>query len=127
VRRKYFDTFPLIYTGDLAEAVRFYRDLLGFEETFRFPDVGEPRFVALDGIGLVATTEGQIGLHGWPVGPRSGGFELCVYTDDVDAAIEELRSHGVLVLAEPADQVWHERMAFVADPDDHPVMICQKL
>jgi catechol 2,3-dioxygenase-like lactoylglutathione lyase family enzyme len=74
-----------------------------------------------------AHLSGQGGAHGWPIAPHSGGFELCVYTDDVDAAVEELRSHGVLVLAEPATQPWNERMAYVADPDDHPVMICQKL
>lgn len=127
--RRYFDTFPIVYTADLTEALEFYRDLLGFEVTYRFPaeGTGDPQFVALNGIALAATSEGQIGTHGWPIAPHSGGFELCVYTDDVDAAVEELRSHGVLILTEPADQPWNERMAYVADPDDHPVMICQKL
>ena len=125
--RRYFDTFPILYTADLTESLEFYRDMLGFEVTYQFPAEGEPQFVALNGIALAATTEGQVGLHGWPVAPHSGGFELCLYTDDVDAAVEELRSRGVLVLTEPADQPWSERMAYVADPDDHPVMICQKL
>ena len=125
--RRYFDTFPILYTADLAEALGFYRDLLGFEVTYRFPAEGDPEFVALNGIALTATIEGQVGLHGWPVAPHSGGFELCVYTDDVDAAVEELRSRGVLVLTEPVNQPWNERMAYVADPDGHPVMICQKL
>jgi lactoylglutathione lyase len=127
VSRRYYDTFPIIYTASLSEALEFYRDLLGFEVTYRFPAEGEPQFVALGGIALAATAEGQMGAHGWPIAPHSGGFELCVYTDDVDLAIEELRSHGVLVLTEPATQPWGERMAYVADPDDHPVMICQKL
>jgi lactoylglutathione lyase len=127
VSRRYYETFPIIYTADLAEAMGFYRGLLGFEETFRYPAEGEPEYVAFQGIGLAATTEGQVGLHGWPVAPHSGGFELCVYTDDVDAAVEELRAHGVLILTEPADQPWGERMAYVADPDDHPVMLAQKL
>ena len=125
----YFDTFPIVYTADLTEALEFYRDLLGFEVTYQFPaeGKGEPQFVALNGIALAATAEGQVGAHGWPIAPHSGGFELCVYTDDVDAAVEELRSHGVLVLTEPANQPWNERMAYVSDPDGHPVMICQKL
>lgn len=125
--RRYYDTFPIIYTASLVEALEFYRDLLGFAMTYRYPAEGEPQFVALDGIALAATAEGQTGAHGWPIAPHSGGFELCVYTDDVDTAVEELRSHGVLVLTEPATQPWGERMAYVADPDDHPVMICQKL
>jgi len=52
---------------------------------------------------------------------------MCVYTEDVDAAVVGLRSHGVLVLTEASDQPRNERMAYVADPDDHPVMICQRL
>jgi lactoylglutathione lyase len=30
-------------------------------------------------------------------------------------------------LAEPVDQPWGERMAYVADPDGNPVMICAPL
>ena len=45
-----------------------------------------------------------------------------VGTDDVDAG---LRTRGVPVLAEPADQPWGERMAYVADPAGNPVMLCR--
>jgi lactoylglutathione lyase len=31
------------------------------------------------------------------------------------------------VLFAPADQPWGERMAYVADPDGNPVMICTVL
>ena len=52
----YFDTFPIVYTADLTEALEFYRDLLGFEVTYQFPaeGKGEPQFVALNGIALAA-------------------------------------------------------------------------
>lgn len=67
-------------------------------------------------------------LHGKPLRPVSGHrFELCVYTDDVDAAVAELRDAGVPVLAEPADQPWEERLAYVEDPDGNPVMITASL
>ncbi len=49
--------------------------------------------------------------------PVVGGFQLCVYTDNVDAAVASLRDSGVTVLQEPEDQPWNERMAYVADPD----------
>lgn len=131
---RYRDSFPIIYTRDLPAASRFYRDLLGYTETYRFPaDAAEPVFVSLtlpdgSGIALAAAEDGQLGAHGQPMRPRSGHqFELCLYTDDVDKAIADLRGHGVPVLAEPADQPWGERMAYVADPDGHPVMICARL
>lgn len=78
--------------------------------TFRFPDSGEPTFVALrldaSEIGIGQTGErGE--LHGLPI-DLSGGtrFELCVYCEDTDAAIAHLREHGVQVLYEPNDQPW---------------------
>lgn len=123
------NAFPIIYVLDIAAALEFYRDRLGFTETFRFPASGAPEFVSLTladsaGLALAAATDGQIGAHGLPLHPGTGRqFELCVYTDDVDAAIAGLRAHGVPVLVEPADQPWGERMAYVADPQGHPVMI----
>ena len=38
-------SFPILYVDDVPAAVRFYRDLLGFEEIYRFPDSGEPGYV----------------------------------------------------------------------------------
>ena len=125
------DAFPIIYVADLPASLAFYRDRLGYAETYRFPPAGPPAFVALTlgaggGLALAAATDGEQGTHGRRIrlGPDSQ-FELCVYTDDVDHAIGELRRRGVPVLVEPADQPWGERMAYVADPDGHPIMICQ--
>ncbi|MEU8241174.1 VOC family protein [Actinoplanes missouriensis] len=119
------DAHPIVYVEDVNASLGFYRDLLGFTETYRFDD-----FVSLQlgtsAISVVQVTGGQDGSHGLPIRPRAGHqFELCVYTDDVDAAIDELRDRGVPVLVEPADQPWGERMAYVADPDGHPVMVCR--
>jgi lactoylglutathione lyase len=121
--------FPILYAADLAAALRFYRDLLGFAVTYRFPEDGEPVFVGLKlggseiAIADVSDPEAAA-IHGRPLRPVSGHrFELCVYTGDVDAAVEELRDAGVTILAEPADQPWGERLAYVEDPDGNPVMI----
>ena len=117
--------FPVLYSDDLPRALRFYRDLLRFSETLRFPEDGEPGFVALelDGAEVAIGRAGEP-LHGKPVRPASGHrFELCVYTDDVDAAVAKLRDAEVPVLVEPADQPWNERLAYVEDPDGNPVMV----
>lgn len=34
-----------LYTRDIEAGIRFYRDLLGFSETFRTPAVGTPEHV----------------------------------------------------------------------------------
>ena len=124
---KYREAFPIIYSADVRAALAFYRDALGFGETFRFPPDGEPEFVALtldDSSAVALAAAGGEALHGLPLRPGGHGFELCVYTDDVDAAVGDLRFHGYDVLFEPVDQPWHERMAYVADPDGNAVMIC---
>jgi lactoylglutathione lyase len=125
----YSSAFPIVYVEDLPAALRFYRDLLGFAVNYQFPEEGEPVFVGLDlngsEIALADVSDPDAAaIHGRPLRPVSGHrFELCVYTEDVDGAVEELRAAGVTVLAEPVDQPWGERLAYVEDPDGNPVMI----
>ena len=126
--------FPIVYCDDLPRSLRFYRDLLGFRVTFSHPEQGEPGFVALqlgEGAELALADvrdPDAVPLHGKTVRPASGhGFELCVYADDVDDAVAALRAAGVPVLAEPADQPWGDRMAYVEDPQGNPVMLCAEL
>ncbi len=123
VRRLY----PMLAVDDLQKSLAFYRDLLGGVETYRFPAEGEPGYVALrlgeSALGLGLYTEGSA-LHGLPQKPASGHrMELCVYVDDVDAAVERLRAAGAPVHLEPSDQPWGERIAYVEDPDGNLLML----
>lgn len=117
--------FPIITCSDVRAALRFYREHLGFQPTYRFPDEGEALFVALtlDGAALGLTSSDFEPLHGRSPGASSSGFELCVTTDDVDAAVESLGAAGVPIPVAPTDQPWGERVAYVTDPDEHLVMI----
>lgn len=112
------DAFPILQVSDLRRSLGFYRDLLGFEVTYCFPDASEPQFVSLtlDGGGKLA-----LGPSADPV--QSASTAIWLYTDDVDAAVARLQEAGVRVVAEPADQPWGERVASVADPDDFVVHI----
>jgi lactoylglutathione lyase len=117
--------FPMLSATDLAASLRFYRDLLGGVEAYRFPE-DEPVFVTLRlgdselGIGAVAGEP----LHGRPQRPASGHrVELCVYVHDVDTAVAACRAAGAPVVLEPVDQPWGERIAYVEDPDGNLVML----
>jgi len=117
--------FPILSTEDLGVSMGFYGLLLGGEESYRFPNDGQPSFVVLrlgeSEIGLAAIGDT---LHGEPMRPASGHrFELCVYVEDVDAAVTAAREAGMRIVAEPSDQVWGERVAYVADPDGNLVML----
>lgn len=126
------DPFPIFLTDDIAVMTAFYRDLLGFGETYRFPPSheDEPEFVVLSlggaqfGFGRAAS----VPLHGRLRSLETGNrVEVCVYTDDVDDAVDMLREFGTPVLFEPADQPWGERAAYVADPDGNPVLIVARI
>jgi lactoylglutathione lyase len=116
----FYDAFPIFHTTDLARAVAFYSDRLGFEERYRFPEDGPAIFFALTlgefSVGFAESSE---------VDP-AGRVALWLYCDDVDAEITALREAGVEVLREPADMDWGERMASVADPDGNEVVIGQR-
>ncbi|GAA2815861.1 VOC family protein [Saccharopolyspora taberi] len=108
--------FPIVSTPDLPRAIRFYVDVLGFREQYRFPGDGPADFVSL------SLGEVKLGLGRDP-DAVPGNFAMWFYTDDVDAAVEQLRDAGVPVRQEPQDMPWGERVAAVADPDGNTVYL----
>ncbi len=114
-------SFPIISTPDMNRALRFYRDVLGGKVTYQFPDEGEPGYVAID-IG-----ESHLGLGFDPSASdtpdQSSRFALWVYAEDCDAAVDQLRAGGALIVEEPTDQPWGERVARVRDPDGNLIIV----
>jgi lactoylglutathione lyase len=124
--------FPILYAHDLPRLVRFYRDVLGMSESFRYPSEGEAQFVTLKHGGAelgLGTYEPTPGLEGRPLIPPGAGrgFELCVYVPDVDATVARADGEGARTLVPPVDQPWGERLAYVQDPEGNTVMLCAVL
>jgi lactoylglutathione lyase len=118
---------PMLSVERLDLSLAFYAELLGGEQTYRFPADGEPVFVALR-LGESELGIGQLGasppLHGQPQRPALGHrIELCVYVEDVDVTVGRLRAAQVPILLEPTEQPWGERVAYVSDPDGNLVML----
>jgi lactoylglutathione lyase len=122
---------PLVnlYTRDIEAGLRFYRDLLGFTETFRTPREGVPEHVELrlDGftVGL-GTVEAASRVHGVEAAPGSPAMVLVVWTDDVDKAYDDLVAAGVPALQRPHDTGNNNRSALLRDPDGNLVEIVAK-
>lgn len=112
--------------------MRFYRDLLGMTESYRFPAEGEPVFVTLRWgsatIGL-GTYDEVPGLEARGLKPpgEGRGFELCVYVDNVDDVVRRLANEGVPVRVPPVDQPWGERLAYVEDPEGNAIMLTARI
>jgi len=123
---------PLVnlYTRDLEAGLRFYRDLLGFAETFRTPAQGPPEHVELrlDGFTLaLGTVEAARRVHGVKAAPGSPAMVLVVWTDDVDAAYDGLLAAGAPDVLAPHDAGNDNRTALVRDPDGNLVeLVCKR-
>jgi uncharacterized glyoxalase superfamily protein PhnB len=110
------DAFPILQTADLARAVAFYVEWLGFEERYRFGNFAVVGLETFD-LGLTEVEEVE----------PAGRAALWLYTDDADGEIDRLRAAGVEVVREPADMEWRERMGSVRDPDGNELFIGQRL
>lgn len=119
------EAFPILSVSNIDAALAFYRDQLEFVEIYRFPEHGDPVYVGLElgtsrlGIGADPSVLSE---EGRPI-ELDRPFDLWIYADDCDVAVDRLRSEGVHVDEEPADQPWGERMARVKDPDGNRVII----
>jgi lactoylglutathione lyase len=118
-----------LYTHHIEAGLRFYRDLLGFAETFRTPPDGIPEHVELrlDGfvIGL-GTVEAARRVHGVEAAPGSPAMVVVVWADDVDEAYRELVAAGVPAVQPPHDTGNNNRNALLRDPDGNLVEIVAK-
>jgi uncharacterized glyoxalase superfamily protein PhnB len=111
-------SFPILYVGDVERAAAFYEQAFGFERTYRWPPGDAPA-------GYVSLRRGESGL-GLAAGSGRGGFELCLYVEDVDETAARLRDLGAREIAPPADQPWGERAAFFDDPDGHRLHVTSR-
>jgi len=123
------DPQVVLFSADVERAARFYGSL-GFVERFRTPGEGEPIHVDVElggyrlGIASIASTRDDHGLHPVEQGERAA---VVLWADDVPAALARLRSAGVAVLKEPEPWLGRLLIAWVADPDGHPIQLVQSL
>jgi lactoylglutathione lyase len=126
----FVSAFVNLYTRDIEAGLRFYRDLLGFRETFRTPTDGVPEHVelTLNGFGLgLGTVEAARRVHGIEASPGSPAMVVVVWTDDTDAAFERLTSRGAPVVQPPHDTGNNNRNALLRDPDGNLIEIVAKI
>jgi len=121
--------FVNLYTRDIEAGLHFYRDLLGFAETFRTPAEGIPEHVELRlnefMVGL-GTVEAAKRVHGVEATPGRPAMVLVLWTDNVDKACADLAAAGVPVLQPPHDTGNSNRNALLRDPDGNLVEIVGK-
>jgi len=119
-----------LYAADIEASLRFYRDVLGFTETFRVPAAGAPAHVELT-LGSfklgIATFEALRHDHGIRTSAGPARVEVVLFTEDVDGTYGWVTSRGASTLLPPHDFAGYLRSARVADPDGNPVVFTTRL
>ena len=121
--------FVNLYTNNIEAGLRFYRDVLGFKETFRTPKEGIPEHLELilNGFGRgLGTVEAAKRVHEVEATPGSPAMVLVVWTDDVDKSFDRLTLSGAPVIQAPHDTGNNNRNALLRDPDGNLVEIVAK-
>lgn len=110
---------PVLGIDDLDGAVDFYVGVLGFRETFRW---GDPPFYA--GLGLAETGDDS-DVHLNQKTQPTGGGEIYLTVDDVEAVHARAVAAGVTVEIGLQDQEYGMRDFSVRDPAGNFVTVGQ--
>jgi catechol 2,3-dioxygenase-like lactoylglutathione lyase family enzyme len=111
----------MIYAKDVARALTFYRDLLGFRliEDFRYD--GRAVYARLRAPG----GDGTIAIH--QAGPgaslASEGVRLYFEVRDLDDFCRKLIKRGFYITQMPRMMEWGWRHAYLNDPDGHEISL----
>ncbi len=122
------DALVNLYTNDIEAGIRFYRDLMGFRETFRTPKTGTPTHIELQIQGFtlgLGTVEAAKRVHGVDATPGAPAMVLVVWTDNVDNSFATMTAAGAPVVQAPHD-AGSNRAAIVRDPDGNLVELVAK-
>lgn len=105
---------PQLYVRDIAAAVGFYIDRLGFSLAFSY---GEPAFyaqVVRGGARLnLRATDGPIGFRN----DEADALSATLTVDDTQSLFEEFRQAGVALHQPLRAEPWGASTFIVADPD----------
>lgn len=97
-------------------ALRYYKDVLGFSEDFRF---GAYAGVKLGEACIHLCAHGE---HRRPI----GGGTIYVFCDEVDGYYAEIKKKGAIVKSEPRDYEYGMRDFMALDPDgNHLAFGCE--
>lgn len=118
---------PALAVADIERSIRFYVDVLGFEEQFRLPGEDGTLVHGSVGRGNASIMFGKLDPnHPHDQGPVGRGVAL--YADvaedeDIDAYFQRVKDAGATVVQEPKDQFWGHRDWIIEDPDGYLLWI----
>jgi catechol 2,3-dioxygenase-like lactoylglutathione lyase family enzyme len=111
----------MVYVKDVARALQFYHDLLGFKVIEDFKYEGRSVYARLCAPG----NDGTIALH--QAGPNdsiaSEGVRLYFEIEGLDDFCRKLQQKGFYITQLPKPMPWGWRHAYLNDPDGHEISL----
>jgi PhnB protein len=118
----YPQVMPYLIVDGAADAIEFYKGMLGVSERMRMPGpdgrIGHAELTLGEAVIMLADENPEMGARG----PRSVGgspVTIHVYVDDVDAAFERATTAGAKSLQEVEDRFYGDRSGQLEDPFGH--------
>jgi uncharacterized glyoxalase superfamily protein PhnB len=105
----------VLHVTDMAAALAYYRDKLGFTVTFSWEE--PPHYVCL--------CLGDCAIHLNSYVPPAGPSHVCIFCKGIDALYAQLNARGVAVAEPVADRPYGMRDFTVIDPDGHRLVFGQ--
>ncbi len=111
----------MVYSRDVAAALRFYADRLGFKLLENFQHEGKSVYARLKSPRGSTT----IALHLVAPGEElhTGGIRLYFEVRDLERFCERLESTGVNFSQKPKQMPWGWKHAYLDDPDGHEISL----
>jgi PhnB protein len=113
---------PYLIVDGAAEAIEFYKTVLGVTERMRMPGpdgrIGHAELELGDSVIMLADENPEMGARS----PRSvGGTPVTIfaYLEDVDAAFERALAAGATTLSDVEDRFYGDRAGQLEDPFGH--------
>jgi uncharacterized glyoxalase superfamily protein PhnB len=105
----------VLHVKDMATALAFYRDKLGFTVTFSWEE--PPQYICL--------CLGDAAIHLNAYTPPAGPSHVAIFCKGIDALYTQLVAHGVGITEPIADRPYGMRDFAVTDPDGHRLVFGQ--
>ncbi|MFQ5833675.1 MAG: VOC family protein [Candidatus Thorarchaeota archaeon] len=120
---------PMIYTVNLEESIRFYRDTLGFEIEEYYPDNEKPTWVCFR-IGndrfAIGKTFSDIHHKLHPRGVDGSGVQFYIRVDDVDRLYNEFKNE-LEIIDDIENKNWGDREFTFKDPNGYLISFFSRL